>query len=487
MSPRSAAIILASALLTVVSLRGFASDAPPSAPATGPASDDGASKIRVVRLSEAKGAVTMDRAIGRGFERAIANMPIVEGSRLRTDQGVAEVEFEDNSSLRLTPDSVVEFPRLERLATGATASTVRLVRGTAYITLVKSKTSNPFSLAFAQQSVALEPGAHVRLDLNESRAELAVLDGAAHVEGPNGAEEIARKKTLTFHLTDQTEWLEKEIAAEPFDDWDKTAAGYHARTASYNALSSTPYSYGLNDMSYYGTFSDLGGGCGTMWRPYFASAAWDPYGNGSWAYYQGAGYSWVSPYPWGWTPYHYGSWSYCEGAGWGWLPGGAWNGLANGGSLIASGGPRRILPSPGRPPLPGEPTIAAVNLKPLVRSQLASPESFVFRKDSAGLGIPRDQLGNLNKLSRQTMERGTASTHIYLSAPEMASSNVRVANPGAGAIAMNRGYAPTAMSSGSESRGEFAGSGRMSAAAPSATVSHSSAAPSSGSGGGHTK
>src|ERR1039457_3437577 len=83
--------------------------------------------------------------------------------------------------------------------------------------------------------------------------------------------------------------------------------------------------------------------------------------------------------------------------------------------------------SPGRVPRPGESTVMPVNLRPLVRSELASPESFVFRKDSAGLGIPRDELGKLDKLSRQTVERGMASTRIYLSAPAVM-GNGRAAN-----------------------------------------------------------
>lgn len=478
MTFRSAA--LASALLVTATSPVLATDSS--------ASDAGASKIRVVRLSEAKGAVTMDRAIGRGFERAMANMPIVEGSSLRTDQGVAEVEFEDNSSLRLAPNTVVEFPKLERLATGATVSTVRLVRGTAYVSLVKSKTGNPFTLAFDHENVALEPGSHLRLDLDDKQAKLAMLDGSAYVEGPAGTEEIARKKTLSFHLSDQTQSVDKEIASEAYDDWDKTATDYHARTTSYSALSSTPYAYGLNDISYYGSFADLGGGCGMMWRPYFASAAWDPYSNGAWAFYQGAGYSWVSPYPWGWTPYHSGTWSLCPGIGWGWLPGSAWNGLGMGNSLIAGGGVHRFQP-PMQPPLAGQPTIASVNLKPLVRSELTSPESFLFRKDSAGMGIPREELGKLEKLSRQTMERGSASTHIYLSAPAISSVNLRTANPGLGAVSMHRGFAPPAgFASETGMHGEFAGSGERMGGAPSGTVSRS-AGPSgpSAAAGGHAK
>ena len=70
------------------------------------------SKVRIVRLSEVKGVVLLDRNIGRGFEPAVTNMPIVENSRLQTGDGVAEVEFEDSSSLRLAPHSLVVFPQL---------------------------------------------------------------------------------------------------------------------------------------------------------------------------------------------------------------------------------------------------------------------------------------------------------------------------------------------------------------------------------------
>ena len=101
MISRSAALVLAPALLAATAFPALAADS--STP------DAGASKIRVVRLSESKGAVLMDRAIGRGFEHAMANMPIVEGSSLRTDQGVAEVEFEDNSSLRRRRTLLLSF------------------------------------------------------------------------------------------------------------------------------------------------------------------------------------------------------------------------------------------------------------------------------------------------------------------------------------------------------------------------------------------
>jgi hypothetical protein len=378
------------------------------------------SKVRIVRLSQVKGAVELDRDNGRSFETAIANLPIVEKSRLRTDDGVAEVEFEDNSSLRLAPDSMVEFPRLERMPGGTTVSSVRVLKGTAYVSLMRSP-GNEFNLLFGQQSIRLPGATHVRLQLEDSQARLAVLDGTVRVEGPSGEIEVPRKKTVTFALTDSAEpHVSKDVAADTYDSWDRNAAEYHERLVSSSALSGSPYTYGQNDMMYYGSFADMGS-CGSMWRPYFASAAWDPYSNGSWAWYQDAGYSWVSPYPWGWTPYHYGAWSYCPGAGWGWQPGGAWMGLNNG-LIAAANEPRKPPVAPAHPPAAGEPALLGVNRKPMVQSEIASPTSFVFRKDSAGMGIPRDELGKLDKFSQRTLEKGAVSEHVYLDAPSGAGS-----------------------------------------------------------------
>ena len=53
-------------------------------------------------------------------------------------------------------------------------------------------------------------------------------------------------------------------------------------------------------------------GYGMMWQPYLVGAGWDPFMNGAWMWYPGAGYAWISSYPWGWTPYRYGSWTYIQ-------------------------------------------------------------------------------------------------------------------------------------------------------------------------------
>jgi hypothetical protein len=456
-------------------------------------SNSGGSKVRIVRLSQVKGAVDIDRSIGRGFEPAIANLPVVEQNQLRTGEGVAEIEFEDNSSLRLTPNSSVEFPSLERAATGATISSAHVIRGTAYISLVKPQNGkaapNQFELIFGTHKLALDPATHVRLELLGTKAKLAVLDGSVRVTDANGETIISKKKTATFEVFDQGgPVVAKDVEQTPFDQWDHTAASYHANVGAMSAFNS-PYAYGTSDMSYYGSFMNAGGGCGSMWRPYFASAAWSPYSNGSWAWYPGSGYSWVSPYPWAWTPFHSGSWAYCDNVGWGWMPGGGWNGLNNASFAglpdatqnpaiqhTVGGGSGRIPHVPAQPPVPHGASVIAVNTKPLAASEIASPTSFVFRKDSAGLGVPRETLGHLGKFSNQAISHGIATTPVYTRVPETGRADGRMSMSESMATSVHRGSAPppSSMPSSRDSYSPSPGMGRSGGgpvASPAAPVS----------------
>lgn len=475
---------------------------------TAPAPAPGVSKVRIVRLSEVRGTVEVDRGTGRGFEPAMNNLPIVERCEIRTLGGVAEVEFEDNSTLRLAPDSIMAFPVLERLATGATVSEAQLLRGTAYVSMPKNA-SNGLSLLFGSsknlEKLQLGAGSHIRLESTASGAKVAVFGGAVRLSGPDGEMVLPDKRTVDLSLAAASEpKVTKEIASESFDSWDKQSADYHARVASMGALGNSPYAYGTNDLAYYGTFMNAAG-CGMsgmMWRPYFASAGWDPYANGAWAYYPGAGYSWVSPYPWGWMPYHTGSWSFCPGTGWGWMPGGGWNGLTNygtpgipGGAGTGSGGGLRgiqhpPLQPPAHPPAPRQPTLMEVNMKPLVTSTMGTNSSFVFRRDSAGLGIPREGLGKLDGFSHSTIQHGMASTPVYTTAGQAGGyagrGNERMAaGSNLAPVMVHRGYAPPAASSSGPSSSGWAGRSGAGAgmSAPNSGASSMPSAPASSGGG----
>ncbi len=368
------------------------------------------SHIRIVRLSEVRGEVQMDRNTGRGFETAILNLPVVEGSKLRTGDGFTEVEFEDNSTLRLAPNSVVEFRQLELGQSGATTTAVSVEAGTIYAKLARTK-GNEFTVSFGKQLVHLTPSSHIRLHLAGDKARLAVLAGKVQVEEPTATVVASAKRTASFDSPNTVApVLVKSVAKGRYDTWDQAAVDYHDRSEKSSAYGSSPYAFGLSDMNYYGGFVNAAD-CGRIWRPYFAGAAWNPFANGAWVWYPASGYTWVSPYPWGWTAFHSGEWEFCPAYGWGWQPRDSWVGLRNFPNPIRPphGFPR---PLPPKPPDTGTSTIVLVNRKPLIASGFTTSDEFVVRKDSAGLGIPRG-FENLSDLSSRVERRGSVSFEPY--------------------------------------------------------------------------
>lgn len=384
----------------------LAAESTPSAEAP-----SGTSTIRIVRLSQIKGNVLLDRQTDRGFEIAFPNLPIAQGQALKTTVGVAEVEFEDNSSLRITPNSLIQFPALQRSPAGATITTINLVSGTLYVSLAKTK-GNDFTILVGGNKITLAPSSHIRLDVGSgtSPSTLAVLAGSAQLTNASDTIAVDKKKTLTFNTTTQSPpFLVSKVQRDEYDDWDKTSASYHNLRSISSAYGNTGYAYGINDLNYYGAF--VNSPCGSLWQPYFTSAAWDPFANGVWAWYPGAGYSWVSPYPWGWMPFHYGSWQNC-GTGWGWQPGGQWYGLRNHPTTLnPNHGPN--CPRPPHAPVAGHPTIIAYNARPVPFSRVDSEGNFVFRKGSAGIGVPRESFGKLNRLSASAERHGSVSTPFF--------------------------------------------------------------------------
>ena len=160
------------------------------------------SQARIVRLSQVDGDVQIDRNTGQGFEKAFLNLPITKGTKVRTGSGArAEIEFEDGSTLRITPGTAVEFSELALRDSGARASSLNLETGTAYLNFKGGKEAQEFSLGFGRERLALTKPAHLRLEVKDTGATLAMFKGDVEVEGPSGKVEIEKKHSATFDLS----------------------------------------------------------------------------------------------------------------------------------------------------------------------------------------------------------------------------------------------------------------------------------------------
>jgi len=354
----------------------------------------GESKARIVRLSEVQGSVQMDRDTGDGFEKAFLNMPVIEGSRLKTgDDGRVEVEFEDGSALRIVPKSEVNFTHLALGDDGRKLSTVQLTEGTLYVN-VRGQKGDTFTVNFGSESITLSEPAHFRLDLTNEEATLAVFKGRLDVSGQSGPVEVSEKHSATFDVHSDRYEVAKNYEEDPYDDWDKRQSEYHDRYATAHNDVSSPYAYGFSDLNYYGSYFAVPG-YGMVWQPYFLDASWNPYMDGGWVWYPGYGYMWVSAYPWGWMPYRYGNWNFLPGYGWVWQPG-YWN------TWYAV--PRVVNP-PARTVIPQPPvrtrTTVMIGRGLAVNPVAGPPRRITITPGSAGLGVPRGSVRNLDRFAHE--------------------------------------------------------------------------------------
>jgi hypothetical protein len=335
--------------------------------------DDSGLPARAVRLSSVDGQVQLSKGNQVLADGAVANTPLFEGTRVTTgDDGRAEIQFEDGSVARLSPNSSLTLSVL-RGSGGNGEAEITLESGLGYFELQGSGLSGTMSVKF-NDGVATASGFSVlRINLDNPPGELAVFSGNAHLERGSamtvdlhGGESVALSGNDVSHYT-----LNETIEPDSWDSWNSDRDQVLTSESAARTGATKDYAQGSNpawnDLDANGNWYDVPGQ-GQIWSPYDASnPGWDPYGNGNWMNSPGYGYTWVSGYPWGYMPYQCGMWNWYDSFGWGWAPGiGGCNpwwfgGLGYYGANIGRGygGYRPPLrPHPPRSPLRGTGLIA---------------------------------------------------------------------------------------------------------------------------------
>src|SRR5579859_6963082 len=152
--------------------------------------------VRIVRLSYLQGDVSVDLGQGSGSQRAVLNMPLVEGARVWTGgDGQAEVEFEDGSTVRITPNTGLEFVALGLRDSGARVNTISVAGGTAYVDVPKLARDDEFTFQLPNRSVTLTHSVHFRIDMDGMEAHLAVIKGQLDVNGPTRSVDVRKNRS----------------------------------------------------------------------------------------------------------------------------------------------------------------------------------------------------------------------------------------------------------------------------------------------------
>jgi len=291
----------------------------------GRADDDASQPARAARLTYVQGSVTVTQPGEAEPVPAQINLPLLSGVLLSTgDNGQAEVEFEDGSVVRLTPNSALDLESLRADPDGVAISHLRLVHGVAFLEL-RATISYQYTFSAGEDELQPTENSTVRVDFDAPPSVFSVLAGSIRIDGPEGLKaDVRTGENLRPDVDDPGQYHRNlGIVEDSWNQWNQDmddAAAQHAENAtSVRNDYAGQQGYGWSDLDANGTWYDTDSG--PVWQPYAADdAGFDPYGNGAWVGYTSVGYVWASAYPWGWTPYRCGNWSYYGGFGWGWSP-----------------------------------------------------------------------------------------------------------------------------------------------------------------------
>lgn len=289
------------------------------------------SHVRIVRVSLVQGDVRFAiKAKGdpltdpkAAWERAELNLPIRQGYVLATDNGRAEVEFENGAMAFLAENTVLEFYDLS-LQDGAHTTRLILRQGSAEF-YVHPAGGDYFSVTGGDFSVEAEGKTTFRLDNFDDGSDVNVLQGHITVLAKDKNTPLEKGQSLSMKAGDESSITVARLRrSDEFDQWvsGRIENAATATTASLQYSNSYDYTAGFGDLYTFGSWFPVAG-YGYCWRPYGVGLGWSPFDFGNWFYDPVFGWTFIGNQPWGWLPYHFGGWLFQPGFGWVWNPGGS--------------------------------------------------------------------------------------------------------------------------------------------------------------------
>lgn len=283
------------------------------------------SHARIIRLSLVQGDVRFtrqahgdpladDKAV---WETAALNLPIRQGYVVATDNGRAEVEFENGAMAFLNEHTVLEFYDLS-LDDGARTTRLVLRQGTASF-YVNPSSVDYFSVTGGDFTVEANGKTSFRVDDFDDGSNVNVVSGRVSVLHKDKTTALIKGESLSMKAGENAVNLGRLPTDDEFDSWvsGKTEAVSTATNAALQYTNSPSYTSGFGDLYTYGSWFNCGG-YGYGWRPFGAGFGWSPFTDGQWGWDPFFGWTWMSFQPWGWAPYHYGGWLFDTGCG-GWF------------------------------------------------------------------------------------------------------------------------------------------------------------------------
>jgi hypothetical protein len=273
---------------------------------------------RVGRLSESNGDVFIaPDDPNTDWQPVSLNYPVTIGDNIWSGQdGRAEIDF-GAGHVRLSRDTNIHFSQLDDRQFSA-----YLASGRAILRLrsLESGDAAKFDTANVQIDI-VRPGIYrIEADADGLVSQVVVRDGEVQLRTADSAATLFGGQVATINGSGPGSSIvvREGYGTDGFDAWSSDRdRRYEGASLSTQYVST--YVPGVRDLDYYGSWETVPT-YGPVWYPTSVSADWVPYRDGSWAYVQPWGWTWVDRAPWGWAPFHYGRWVRI-GPRWAWCPG----------------------------------------------------------------------------------------------------------------------------------------------------------------------
>lgn len=292
------------------------------APLFAAAETDDYSDFSIARLNYVRGEVSVQRASDLGTETAEVNLPLVEGDKLLTKDGQAEVQFGRRNYLRVDSFSQVEFAVLP--SEGKSGIKVHLLEGRAYLRVGSPGEEKSVEVHSPDASFyILEEGLY-RFEVEaDNGTEIFVHEGSAEAAGEGGSVVVKAMEKLAAARGELLSDPESFYArSDSFAQWNESRDDLFGRrnTSAYLPSDISEYEEELGDNGRWVYEQPYG----NVWVPYVNRVDWRPYYYGRWSWYPVIGWTWISSEPWGWCTSHYGRWHWGDSMGWYWIPRSHW-------------------------------------------------------------------------------------------------------------------------------------------------------------------
>ncbi|MGI8988646.1 MAG: DUF6600 domain-containing protein [Bryobacteraceae bacterium] len=273
---------------------------------------------RFARVGDFDGSVETQVHAADAWQAALRNTPLIESSWARTGPTARlEIELDEGSALRLAGDSLAELSDYSRLSTGQTITLISLDHGVAYFT-GEPAPHDVLTIAVPGGQATLRQGSRLRFEASEDFSRIAVLEGVVRLSTAAAEMDLREGQFVRLDAGSAGRFaLDREIPALDSDRWneDRDKASAHSPSLKFAGQAR----YGLTDLDRNGVWIQTGD-YGPVWKPK-VPAAWAPFQEGKWQWYDGLGYTWISAESWGWMPYHHGRWMQDGNLGWIWARG----------------------------------------------------------------------------------------------------------------------------------------------------------------------